>query len=198
MLLSMAACDRETGPTLPKLSTDQIYSMDGGFIITRSMLDLPYNQITFPGTHNSFAGPNWDDNCGNQLLTITEQLRRGVRYIELDVDGEGCASHNGWCTKPLEPMLHEIREFARDHPQQIITVRISDLACDRRRKPCGTYTFPGAEVDLFCWVGFPPNIILRCCSPKPEQMEAYEMINWFLEAVGLIFNLVKLFPGMPA
>jgi hypothetical protein len=180
LLLSLAACDR--GPVGPATKEDPIYNADGGFIITQGMLDMQYNQITFPATHNSFAGPDWDDNCGNQHLTVFEQLHHGIRFIELDVDREGCASHGGWCTQPLIPLLEQIREYAREHPRQIITIRISDLASDRRKTDCTVIRNPDDWVDKGCNI---PRPLIDPCAPPPEPIDSYEMVNWCMEFTGL-------------
>ncbi len=179
-LLSLAACERS--PVAPGTKEDPIYDADGGFIITQSMLDMPYNRITFPATHNSFAGPDWDDNCGNQHLTILEQLRNGIRLIELDVDREGCASHNGWCTQPLIPLLEQIKEYAHEHPRQIITVRISDLACDRRTSDCTVLKNPEDWLNKGC---FNLKPLIDPCADPPESIDSYEMVNWCMEFTGL-------------
>jgi len=136
---------------------DPVYSADGGFVITHGMLDKRYNEITYPATHNSFAGPGWvEGTCENQELTITEQLENGIRSVEFDLNDYlnvshscGCQSDNG-----IDGYFEAIRDFAQAYPRQIVTVRISDL------NECG---HPG------------------CLSPEC----AYERINGRLENTGL-------------
>ena len=181
LLLSMAGCESEDGSipvVIPGITSDPIYNADGGFVITQGMLSKPYNQVTFPATHNSFAGPNWHDACANQRINIAAQLRNGIRHIELDVDADGCASHNGFCKRPLNQLLVDIKEYARLHPKQVITVRISDLACDRRDKPCKYITAPNDEVDL-------DNTSMKCKQAAPTPDGSFHLMNAKLEATGL-------------
>jgi len=177
----LPSCERTDSPVIPALTRDPVYNADGGFIITRSMLDKPYNRITFPGTHNSFAGPNWHDACGNHDINIAEQLHYGIRYIELDVDHQGCASHNGWCKRPLDELLHYIRFYALEHPGQIITVRISDIACRRRYGGCRYITRPYDEWMRFC--GWPTG--KTCCEAAASPETIYRIVNDLLEGTGL-------------
>jgi len=131
----LASCDTENGgdvfvPDIPEV----VYNADGGFVITQTMLDKRYNEITFPGTHNSFAaGSSFPyGSCQNQQFFSKGQLEKGVRYVELDVahicqvDTEICVKH-GECIGSLYNRLRDIAAFAQATPDQIITICVSDL-----------------------------------------------------------------------
>lgn len=104
-----------------------IYNQDGGFVITNAMLDMPYNKITFPGTHNSFASSGFLSTERNQDLSITAQLENGIRVFDFDLD-MFLALRHGSTAVPLNPRLESIKNYAAAHPNQIITVRINDYA----------------------------------------------------------------------
>lgn len=104
-----------------------IYSNDGGFVITNAMLDMTYDQIAWPMTHNSFALKGTFSNlAANQDLTITQQLEHGIRSIEFDIDCAMNVSHGGQ-TANLNRRLTEIKNYAAAHPKTIITVRVNDV-----------------------------------------------------------------------
>jgi hypothetical protein len=107
---------------------DPIYNDDGGFVITYMMLEKRYNEITFPGTHNSYAGAEWPPWVENQDLTIAQQLENGIRYIEFDIDRNLYVNHGGAWSGYLNERLDQIISYVRAHPQQIVTVRIADLS----------------------------------------------------------------------
>jgi hypothetical protein len=136
MALLLQSCDKDSCTQAPTSGTtdggyDPVFNADGGFIITYGMLDKRYNEITFPGTHNSYSSfyrLPYEPWCRNQYVGISEQMNLGIRYIELDVndalnvdhgdcpDGEDILYYFGW-----------IIGYASDHPHQVITVRISGL-----------------------------------------------------------------------
>jgi hypothetical protein len=91
------------------------------------MLDKRYNQITFPGTHNS-GSYLFRDKCDNQDLDIQTQLDYGIRHIELDVDLLLNVFH-AECHSllSLRSQLEVVRDYAKAHPRQVITVKIGDL-----------------------------------------------------------------------
>jgi hypothetical protein len=142
LMLSLWSCEEDAGIQIPAPGTksvgyDPVFNADGGFVITYGMLDKRYNEITFPGTHNSFAGPDWDiigfGVCENQNLYVSEQLDLGIRYIELDVENYLHVAHGCGCrtTYSINQYFNDVKRYAREHPHQVITVRISDLAdCD--------------------------------------------------------------------
>ncbi|UCG62452.1 MAG: hypothetical protein JSV52_03970 [Candidatus Zixiibacteriota bacterium] len=107
---------------------DPVFSAGGGFVITYGMLDRRFNEITFPGTHNSYAS-NWEPHCENQHLSIADQLEYGIRYIEFDIDVDLYVNHGGFCAGYMNERLQEIKHYVMEHPLQIFTVRIADLSC---------------------------------------------------------------------
>ena len=64
LILALVSCE-DSSVTTPEIigenggAYDPVFSADGGFVITHGMLDKRYNEITFPGTHNSYAGADW-------------------------------------------------------------------------------------------------------------------------------------------
>ncbi len=126
--------------TVNSVSDDTIVSNVGGFIITEGMLDKRINEITLPGTHNSFANNKEDrrwpaslyyfsDLSQNHYLKIEEQLDAGIRYIELDINnfldlvhGTAIAGH-----AYLDNVLVDIKNWVESHPSQVVIVRVSNL-----------------------------------------------------------------------
>ena len=113
----------EASPTHETLLWQQRLSGDLG------MVDAPW-----PGTHNSFnsnaeMGAALSAKDSNQQLTIVDQLRLGVRSLELDVHYwlgrptvcHGESNHEG-CTieKPLAEVLPPIASFMREHPGEVL------------------------------------------------------------------------------
>ena len=113
----------ETSPTHETLLWQQRLSGDLG------MRDAPW-----PGTHNSFnsnaeMGAALSAKDSNQQLTIVDQLRLGVRSLELDVHywlGRPTVCHaqsrHEGCTieKPLAEVLPPIATFMREHPGEVL------------------------------------------------------------------------------
>lgn len=127
IVLAISSCRLGDGDSY-FLINDLVYNDDGGFVITYRMLGKRYNEITFPGTHNSYAGTTWPSWVENQDLTIAEQLENGIRYIEFDIDRDLYVNHNGFWSGFLNERLDQIISYVRAHPQQIFTVRIADLS----------------------------------------------------------------------
>jgi hypothetical protein len=133
MSIAFVACgggdsDLHFADTLDYDSYDSIYNDDGGFVIIYEMLDKRFNKITFPGTHNSYAGAEWPSHVENQDLTIAEQLENGIRYIEFDIDKDLYVNHNGFWSGYLNERLDQIKSYVRTHPKQVFTIRIADLS----------------------------------------------------------------------
>lgn len=133
LILLLSTCDKDSrqnisGPAGPTAGVyDPVFNADGGFVITYGMLDRRFNEISFPGTHNSYAGvgSNWPLTCKNQGLTIAQQLENGIRYIEFDINDLLYVCH-GACIGHFNERLMEVRDYARNHPGQVITARIAD------------------------------------------------------------------------
>lgn len=135
LIFLSVSCDKDSDQSLldsadpTDASYDPVFNADGGFVITYGMLKRRFNEITFPGTHNSFAGvgANWTEGtCKNQGMTISEQLENGIRYIEFDLDNVLNVYHGG-CIGDFNSRLEEVKGYAYHHPGQVILVRISDV-----------------------------------------------------------------------
>ena len=79
---------------------------------------LKLDQATLAGSHN--AGSGFDGGFGflscwvrNQYMTVLEQLRFGVRYLDVDTSWEHCGLlgtfHNFACGGPLCRMIKQVR-----------------------------------------------------------------------------------------
>ena len=157
LTLSLSSCEEDVGIQTPLPvgpvggGYDPVFSADGGFIITYAMLDQRYNKITFPGTHNSHtSGDAWAEDCWmgtctkNQDLTVTQQLRSGIRFVEFDINCLMNLCHGIFhTTLTLYDQFAAIRAFAEDHPNQVITVRISDV------KRCSDYGCDCSAHDIY-------------------------------------------------
>lgn len=85
------------------------YSDSHNFSIPQDLYDKPINQITLPGSHNSFnrSGTNPNSCTNNNALlssnknvhrSIGDQIDMGIRFLEIDVYKEGsrwCVYHGG-------------------------------------------------------------------------------------------------------
>jgi hypothetical protein len=110
--------------------------------------DVALRNAPWVGTHNSFnsraeMGPTLSTEDSNQRITIVDQLRQGIRSIELDLhwfpslQGGGFAAvvchatdqHVGCTTeKPLGPVLDEIAGWLRasENRDQVLVVYLED------------------------------------------------------------------------
>ncbi|HYC90218.1 MAG TPA: phosphatidylinositol-specific phospholipase C domain-containing protein [Thermoanaerobaculia bacterium] len=95
-------------------------------------LDLRFDQVCFVGTHNSFTG-NFTLTTSapagsNQDLPILEQLRRGVRFLQLDIyrhdDGSFYCKHGGYFldSVPLSTCLDEVATFLQEDPSAVVAI----------------------------------------------------------------------------
>jgi hypothetical protein len=107
---------------------------------------VPLRNAPWVGTHNSFnspaeMGPALSAQDSNQRLSIIDQLRLGVRSVELDVhwfpslQGGGVVpvvchatgQHAGCSTeKPLALVLDEIAGWLRGHPDEVLLLYVED------------------------------------------------------------------------
>jgi hypothetical protein len=136
-LLGLQSCSDDSVSPDPDIS-DQVFNNDGGLVITHGVLNKKYKQMTFPATHNSHTYHGfWAELClggtKNQGLSIASQLEHGIRYIEFNINCYFNLCHGGIHSPiSLYDELVSIREYVETHPNQIITVRISDV----NRDPC--------------------------------------------------------------
>ena len=100
---------------------------------------LKLDQATLAGSHN--AGSGFDGGFGflscwvrNQYMTVLEQLRFGVRYLDVDTSWEHCGLlgtfHNFACGGPLCRMIKQVRTtfrfsvaFRSQRPYGLLLVR---------------------------------------------------------------------------
>jgi len=95
-------------------------------------LDRPYNEVSFPTTHNAMSNTEEGWILPNQRYSITRQLNDGVRALMLDIwdwEGEvilchGCDEWYGYLGghKPLLDGLLEIGQFLDDNPEEVVTI----------------------------------------------------------------------------
>lgn len=140
---------------LPSLaSADPVDEFEGSWVDRALALqyelgsDLPFGDAPLLGTHNSFnspaeMGPALSAQDSNQRLDLVDQLRIGIRSLELDlhrfpsVAGGGfapvvCHALEGGvgCSveKPLDPVLAEIEGWLRDpaNSDQVILLYLED------------------------------------------------------------------------
>ena len=112
--------------------------------------DVPLRNAPWVGTHNSFnsvaeMGPTLSDLDSNQQLTLVDQLRLGVRSLELDVHwfpslaaggarapvvchARGANEGHLGCTieKTLQPVLSEIAGWLAGHPAEVLLLYLED------------------------------------------------------------------------
>ena len=106
---------------------------------------VPFRNAPWLGTHNSFnsiaeMGPALSTTDANQQLSLVEQLRVGVRSLELDLhwvpnpwaggfapvvchgqSGAGCSVE-----KPLADVLPPIGDWLRAHPSQVLLLYLEN------------------------------------------------------------------------
>ena len=96
-------------------------------------------QLVMPGSHDSFAykfknhiPPIIRNLVQTQNLTITEQLKMGIRTFDLRVCGYRTSitakltyytAHTYLC-QPLDEVLAQLKDFIETHPTEIISISI--------------------------------------------------------------------------
>lgn len=129
------------------VKASQIFDSSGRFLITEGMLDVPYNEITFPGTHNSAANDadgvlNYSVLYQNQAISMKEQLQNGIRMLDLDF-GPGpwintiVLLHNNWSGgySRIDTGVRSIKEWVEEvDGKQVLTLGISDVKGVERDK----------------------------------------------------------------
>ncbi len=104
-----------TDPTLP---SDTFGCNGYAVLCTRA-----YDDVTYPATHNSHANPEsgFNNLAENQLASITTQLERGIRYINMDLYQYGddvWVCHGEW-DLPIHPCLQSGGERAQNQFDEI-------------------------------------------------------------------------------
>ena len=105
---------------------NDVVSYKQGVAYTRSMIEVPINKVTFPGTHNSFSVPGFSYGIEqNQDLTVYEQLNRGMRYVEFDllnIAGTIYNNHNWIHSVKAEDQFREVAVFAQNNPDVVVLI----------------------------------------------------------------------------
>lgn len=98
-----------------------------------ALCDRPYDQVVFPGTHNSVAATQsgFGTLNANQTHPVLTQLEDGIRVLLLDVtyDGDETVLCHGPCalgSRPHIEVLTELRDFMLAHPDAVITIIYQD------------------------------------------------------------------------
>lgn len=96
--------------------------------------DLRITEFSIPGTHGS-ASYQWEDITNNQILTIKQQLKAGIRYFDLRAK----ASSSGKVTlyhgpiylfNTLSQTFKQMSQFLQKNPSETILVRIKQTGSD--------------------------------------------------------------------
>lgn len=133
-----------------------VFSNSGGFIITNAMLNMRYDEITWPMTHNSFARKGSFTNLSaDHNLHIYDRLKYGIRTVEFDIDGHGQLTvFHGAENAGLNSRLEEVKKYARENPRTIVTVRINDTRGEGSNlveRINGRLIDTGLSNDIFNW-----------------------------------------------
>lgn len=98
-----------------------------------ALCDRPYDQVVFPGTHNSVAATEsgFGTLNANQTHPVVTQLDDGIRVLLLDVtyDGDETVLCHGPCalgSRPHIEVLTELRDFMQAHPDAVLTIIYQD------------------------------------------------------------------------
>lgn len=100
---------------------------------SQALCDRPYDQVVFPGTHNSVAATEsgFPPINANQTRPVLAQLEDGIRVLLLDVtyDGDDTVLCHGPCalaSRPHLEVLVEIEGFVSANPQEVVTIIYQD------------------------------------------------------------------------
>jgi hypothetical protein len=96
---------------------------------------LPIDQVTLPGSHNAgsgFTGPFIIPPCfyQNHEMSILEQLRFGIRYLDVDPCWAECGNnlgtcHGGYCSGLLCSVMVQLRTFLSENPTEVVMVNFN-------------------------------------------------------------------------
>lgn len=99
-----------------------------------ALCDRPYDEVAFPGTHNSFSNlaQGYTSAVANHYTSISDQLERGIRVINIDVHGtsptvchSSAALRGTGCAlgaRTLEEVLYEISDWTCSNPYEVLTL----------------------------------------------------------------------------
>ena len=96
------------------------------------LCDRPYNEVVYPGTHNSYSTEEdgFTIPLPNQKYSMSTQLQDGIRCLMLDTyekNGVGYLCHGEcgfWGQRPLSDGLLEIADFLDANPREVVTIII--------------------------------------------------------------------------
>ncbi|KAL8562972.1 hypothetical protein ACOMHN_004664 [Nucella lapillus] len=113
-----------------------LVSEDGGFACNGDtrFCALRFDQLTMPGSHN--AGAGFDGGFGffscwvrNQYLSVLEQLRFGVRFLDVDSSWEHCGMlgtfHNFVCGGSVCKMIKQVKQFLRENRHEVVGINFN-------------------------------------------------------------------------
>lgn len=98
-----------------------------------ALCDRAFDNVTFPGSHNSMSNRDDDWSLPNHTHGIEAQMAFGLRAINLDVymfDGEpySCHTHCEIGRRKLSEMLAAIKDFMEKNPDEVFTLWLQDMA----------------------------------------------------------------------
>ncbi|WP_459213062.1 T9SS type A sorting domain-containing protein [Aquimarina rhabdastrellae] len=115
-------------------SDDYILDDAGGFIITCGMLDKKINEITWPSSHNAYANDNDAfipfSTCieQNQDFSIKDQLRNGIRVLELDPHSSNVYRHGyGAGMASWDDVHDDMLDALKKNPFMILIIKATDV-----------------------------------------------------------------------
>ena len=107
----------------------EVFTTSSNIVTSNDMLDKNILQLTWPGTHNSYAnsvdGNYSDGGFIDQGLGIANQMKYGIRWFDLDMGPHGSEIaffHNIYLggTTSVYQTLVKIRDFAKANPNTIV------------------------------------------------------------------------------
>lgn len=120
------------------------FTTKGGFAVSYSMLDKKISDITWPGTHNSYANDvdgerNFGSNYQNQGLSLRAQMDSGIRWLDMDIgpgDAIGAVGGNAYFVHNsgtggrvrLDVGLNAVKDFAKANPEVVVIFDMADVS----------------------------------------------------------------------
>ncbi|XP_025090808.1 uncharacterized protein LOC112562046 isoform X2 [Pomacea canaliculata] len=104
---------------------------------------LNFDQVTLAGSHN--AGSGFDGGFGlffdcwarNQGLSVLQQLRHGIRFLDVDTSWQHCGLlgtfHSFFCGGPVCRMLKQVKQFLQENRQEIVAINFNHEMQDMDR-----------------------------------------------------------------